>query len=49
MTSQLCSAIILITSQSVIISEHGTAVFCLSALENEGLWVWTMQEKEHTP
>lgn len=40
MASQLCSAIILITSQSVITSERGTAVFCSSALENEGLWVW---------
>ena len=47
MASQLCSAVILITSQSVSTSESGTAVFCLSALENDGLWVRPMQEKEH--
>lgn len=49
MTSQLCGAIILTTSQSMITSECGTAVFCLSALENKGLWVQPMHETDHIP
>lgn len=47
MASQLCGAIILITSQPVITSECGTAVFCLRALENEGLGVQPMHETAH--